>query len=100
MVRHYLLKNRGKEAKIGHWPVIVPAILFEEGFLQYGETWANLKCEGKEPSVSDKLIIDLDVIGVIRTSVQTFTRLVSIGSKSEDIYGAHKTRQRTSLVVT
>ena len=28
-----------------------------------GETWADLKCKGKEPSVSDKVIIY--VIGLI-----------------------------------
>ena len=40
--------------------------LLREGFLKWGEggTWADLKCEGKEPSVSDKLIID--AIGVIK----------------------------------
>ena len=57
-----------------------------------------MKCEGMEPSVSDKLIID--VIGVIRMSMQSFTRLVGIGSKSEDLHGAHRTRWRTSSAVT
>ena len=60
-------------------------------------TWADLKCEGKEPSVSDKLIID--VIVVIKKSMQSFTRLVGIGSKSEDLHGACRTRWRTSLAV-
>ena len=36
--------------------------------------------------VSPWLIID--VIGVIRMSMQSFTRLVGIGSKSEDLHGA------------
>ena len=63
-----------------------------------GETWADLKCEGKEPSVSDKLIID--VIGVIQMSMQSFTRLVGIGSKSEDLHGARRTRWHTSPAVT
>ena len=57
--------------------------LLGEGFFEKGETWADLKCEGKESSVSDKLIID--VIGVIKMSMQSFTRLVGIGSKSEDL---------------
>ena len=35
--------------------------------------------------MSDKLIID--VIGVIKKSTQSFTRLVGIGSKSEDFHG-------------
>ena len=56
--------------------------------------WADLKCEGKEPSVSDKLIID--VIGVIKMSMQSFTRLVGTGSKSEDLHGACRTRWHTS----
>ena len=68
-----------------HWPVILHAILIEGGFFQKGETWADLQCGGKEPSVSDKLIIY--VIGVIKMSVQSFTRLVGIGSKSEDLHG-------------
>ena len=71
--------NLGKQAKFGHRPVIVHAILIEGGLLQKGEMRADLKCEGKEPSVSDKLIID--VIGVIKMSIQSFTRLVGIGSK-------------------
>ena len=58
--------------------------LLREGFSQGGKTWADLKCEGKEPSMSDKLIID--VIGVIKMSIHIFrTRLVGIGSKSEDL---------------
>ena len=62
------------------------------------ETRADLKCEGKEPSVSDKLIID--VLGVIKMSMQSFTRLVGIESKSEDLHGARRTRWRNSSVVT
>ena len=48
--------------------------------------------------MSNKLIID--VIGVINMSMQSFNRLVGIGSKSEDMHGAHRTRWRTSLAVT
>ena len=47
--------------------------------------------------MSDKLIID--VIGVIKMSMQSFTRLVGIGSKSEDLHGARRTRWRTSSAV-
>ena len=74
--------------------------LLREGSFQRGGggTWSDLKCEGKEPSVSDKLIID--VIGVIKMSIQSFTRLVGIGSKSEDLHGARRTRWRTSSAVT
>ena len=57
----HMLKNIGKEAKIGHWPAIVHAILIE------GETRADLKCEEKEPSVINKLIIA--VIGVFKMSI-------------------------------
>ena len=72
--------------------------LLREGFFQKGETWADLKCEGKKPSVSDKLTID--VIGVIKMSMQSFTRLVGIGSKSEDLHGARRTRWRTPSAET
>ena len=58
--------------------------LLRGGFFKRGETWADLKCEGKEPSVSDKLIID--VIDVIKMSMQSFTILVGIGSKSENVH--------------
>ena len=77
MVHHYFLKNHGKEAKTGLWSVIGYTILIEGGFLEKRETWVDLKCEGKEPSVSDKLIID--VIGFIKISIQSFTRLVGNG---------------------
>ena len=48
--------------------------------------------------MSDKLIID--VIGVIKMSMQSFTRLVGIGSKSEDLHGARRTRWRISSAET
>ena len=48
--------------------------------------------------MSDELIID--VIGVIKMSMQSFTRLVGIGSKSEDLHGARRTRWRTSSAGT
>ena len=48
--------------------------------------------------MSDKLIID--VIGVIKMSMQSFTRLVDIGSKSEDLHWAHRTRWCISSAVT
>ena len=41
--------------------------LLRVGFFNRGETKADLKCEGKEPSESDKLTID--VIGLIRMSI-------------------------------
>ena len=52
--------------------------LLWEAFLNSGETRADLKCEGKKPSESDELIID--VIGVSRVLVQSFIKLVSIWS--------------------
>ena len=58
-----------------------------------GGTKADLKCAVKEPSMSDKLIID--VIGVIQMSMQSFTGLVAIGSKSDDLHGARRTRRHT-----
>ena len=42
----------------------------------------------------------IDVIGVIKMSMQTFTRLVGIGSKSEDLHGTHRTIWRTSSAET
>ena len=48
--------------------------------------------------MSDKLIID--VIGVVKMSMQSFTRLVGNGSKSEDLHGARRTRWRTSSAET
>ena len=48
--------------------------------------------------MSDKLIID--VIGVIEMSMQSFIRLVDIGSKSEDLHGSRRIRWRTSSAVT
>ena len=76
-----------------------------------------MKCEGKELSLSDQLTMDvigvirmsiqsftkligigcksddlLDVIGVIKMSVQSFTKLIGIGCKSDDLHGANRTR--------
>ena len=48
--------------------------------------------------MSDKWIIN--VTGVIKRSIQSFTRLVGIGSKSEDLHGARRTRWRTSSAET
>ena len=48
--------------------------------------------------MSYKLIIY--VIGVIKMSMQYFTRLVGIGPKSKDLHGAHRTRWHTSSTVT
>ena len=93
-------KSLGKEAKIGPLLVIVHVILIEGRFLQMGGggKWEDLKCEGKEPSVSNSLIIDH--IGVIKMSIQSFTRLVGTGSKSEDLHWPCRTRRHTSSVVT
>ena len=48
--------------------------------------------------MSDKLIIG--VIGVIKITIQFFTRLVGIGSKLQDLHAACGTRWRTSSAVT
>ena len=72
--------------------------LLRVGFFNRRETRADLKCDGKEPSESDTLIID--VIGVIRISIQSFTKLVGIGSKSNDLHGASRRRLCTSSTVT
>ena len=51
----------------------------------------------EHPSESDKLIID--TIGVTNISIQSFTKLVGIGSKSDDLHGADRTRRHTLLSV-
>ena len=48
--------------------------------------------------MSDNFIIN--IIGVIRVSVLSFTKLVRIGSKSEDLHGANRTKRHTSSSVT
>ena len=72
--------------------------LLRVGFFNREETRAYLKCEWKEHSESDKLVVD--VIGVTRMSMQSFTNLVGIGSKSDDLHAASRTRWRTSSAVT
>ena len=68
------------------------------GFFNRGQTRADLKCDGRHPSESDKLTID--TIGVTNISIQSFTKLVGIGTKSDDLHGADRTRRRTSSSVT
>ena len=48
--------------------------------------------------MSNKLIIG--VVGVIKMSIESFTRLIGIGSKSDDLHGACRKRRRTSSAVT
>ena len=74
------------------------ASLLSVGFFNKGETRADLKCVGKHPSESDKLTID--TIGITNTSIQSFTKPVGNGSKSDDLHGADRTRRRTSASVT
>ena len=57
----------------------------------------DLKCGGKYPTESDKLIIDN--IGVTNILIQSFTKLVVNGSKSNDLHRADRTRRRTSSSV-
>ena len=71
--------------------------LLSVGFFNRGETRADLKCEGKHPSESDKLTID--TVGVTNISIPSFTKLVGIGSKSDDLHRADRTRRRTSSSV-
>ena len=59
-------------------------------FCNRGETRGDLKCEGKEPSESYKLTIE--VIGVTRISMQSFTKPVGIGFKSDDLHRANRIR--------
>ena len=55
LVHHYLVKNLGKEAKIGHLSVMFRAVLIEGSF-DSREMRADLKCERKEYSVNNTLI--------------------------------------------
>ena len=64
-------------------------------FFNRGKTRADFKCKGKEPSESDTVSV-IDVFGVIRMSMQSFTKLVGIGSKSDDLHGVNRTRRLTS----
>ena len=83
--------NFRQKTKIEHWAVVFQVIFIESRiFFNRGETRADLKCEGKEPSESDKLTIE--VIGVARISMQSFSKLVGIGSKSDDLHGASRIR--------
>ena len=50
--------------------------LLRVGFFDREERRPNLKCKGKEPSMSNKLIID--VIGFNKMSRLSFTRLVGM----------------------
>ena len=68
------------------------ASLSSVGFFNKGETRADLKCVGKHPSESDKLTID--TIGVTNISIQSFTKPVGHGSKSDYLHGADRTRRK------
>ena len=68
------------------------------GFFNRVKTRADLKCEGKEPSESDKLTVN--VICIIIMSIQSYTKLVGIKSKFDDLHGTSRTRWHTSLAVT
>ena len=72
--------------------------LLSVGFYNREETRADLKYDGKDPLESDKLTID--TIGVTNISIQSFTKLVGNGSKSDDLHGGDRTRRRTSASVT
>ena len=42
----------------------------------------------------------IDAIGVTRMSIQSFTKLVGTGSKSDDVHGVDRTRRHSSSSVT
>ena len=71
--------------------------LLSVGFFNRGDTRVDLKCDGKHPSESEKLTID--TIGVTNISIPSVTKLVGIGSNSDDLHGADRTRRRTSSSV-
>ena len=92
MARHNFPKNLGNETENRQWPMIFMSSLLSVGFFNREETRADLKCDGKHPSESDKLTID--TIDVTNLSIQSLTKLVGIGSKSDDLLGADRTRRR------
>ena len=59
------LKNLGREARIGHWLVVFFILSsLRVGFFNRWKASADLKCEGKKPSESDKLISWLLMLSV------------------------------------
>ena len=72
--------------------------LLSEGFFDRVETRAGLKCEGKEPPVSDHALT-IDATGVTRMPMKSFNKLVGMESHSDDLHRANRTRWRTSLWV-
>ena len=69
--------------------------LLSMGFFNRGETRADLKCDGKHPSETNKLTID--TIGITNILIQS--KLVGIGSKPDDLHRADRTRRLTSSSV-
>ena len=68
--------------------------LLSVGFLNRGETRVDLKCDANHPLENDKLTID--TTGISNIAIQYFTKLVGIGSKSDDFHETDRTRRRTS----
>ena len=58
--------------------------LLRLGFFKGEETWAVLKCEGKDPSEGDKFTLSLSLIPECQWSF--FTKLVGIDSKAAPPY--------------
>ena len=56
-------------------------------FFKRGETWADLKCEGKEPSESDRLTIDRNIVKAeVNQRIDQYKNLAILGSDLNLIY--------------
>ena len=64
-------------------------------FFRSGDTWAILNEAGKIPWERD--IFTIAVIGVIKTSMQDFSKGVGIGSRSHDLFGESMMSRRISF---
>ena len=94
-VHLYFLKNLGKEAKFRYWPIILHVILIEGRFLQKWEDVADLKCEGKEPSVSDKLIIDITDVIQMTCNPELYVKFVTLKTELVSCESPNQRQQRT-----
>ena len=83
-----LLQDLREKTEVGYWPVIFHVFFVKVGLLQQRRNTRSFAARRKTPSESDRLSID--VIGVTRTSMQSFTRVVGIGSRSQDYMGMSK----------
>ena len=85
------LKNLGRETKIGHCQVTFRVILIESGLFSIEGDKGKLEVERQGT---------IKAVGVPRISIKSCTKLIGIGSKSNDLQGANRTRRCTSSSVS